>query len=45
MTTVRIERLTKRFGATVAPDEVSLAIESGELFFLLGKRLGAIFRA
>jgi iron(III) transport system ATP-binding protein len=36
MTTVRIDRVSKRFGQTVAVDEVSLEIASGELFFLLG---------
>jgi iron(III) transport system ATP-binding protein len=36
MTAVRLEQITKRFDATVALDDVSLAIEPGELFFLLG---------
>ena len=36
MTRVRLENVTKRFGKTVALDNVSLDIESGELFFLLG---------
>lgn len=33
---VRIENVTKRFGATVAVDDVSLDIYRGELFALLG---------
>jgi iron(III) transport system ATP-binding protein len=33
---VRIESLNKAFGPTRAVDQVSLAIEPGELFFLLG---------
>jgi iron(III) transport system ATP-binding protein len=33
---VEIRSVTKRFGETVALDNVSLDIESGELFFLLG---------
>lgn len=33
---LRIEKLTKRFGAFVALDEVSLSIYRGELFALLG---------
>src|SRR5207248_11682505 len=36
MTPIRIENVTKRFGATVAVDHVSLHIEASELFFLLG---------
>lgn len=36
MTTVRLDNVTKRFGKTVAVDQVSLTIASGELFFLLG---------
>src|SRR3982751_5284879 len=36
MTGVRLEHISKRFGATVAVDDVSLSIEPGELFFLLG---------
>ena len=36
MTSVRLERITKRFGQTVALDQISLGIASGELFFLLG---------
>jgi iron(III) transport system ATP-binding protein len=33
---VTIANVTKRFGRTIAVDRVSLAIEPGELFFLLG---------
>ncbi len=33
---LRIERLTKRFGSFAAVEEVSLAIERGEIFCLLG---------
>ena len=36
MISLTIENLTKRFGATVALDRVSLRIHEGELFFLLG---------
>ncbi|MEZ5300510.1 MAG: ABC transporter ATP-binding protein [Verrucomicrobiales bacterium] len=36
MVSVSIRHLTKRFGATVALDDVSLEIEAGEIFFLLG---------
>src|SRR3712207_8253946 len=36
MTAVRLDHVTKRFGDTVALDDVSLAVEPGELFFLLG---------
>src|SRR5829696_2730507 len=36
MTAVRFDHITKRFGATTAVDDVSLAIPAGELFFLLG---------
>jgi iron(III) transport system ATP-binding protein len=33
---IRLEQVTKRFGTTLASDHVSLAIEPGEIFFLLG---------
>ena len=33
---IRAEQISKRFGSLVALDEVSVAIEPGELFFLLG---------
>jgi len=33
---VEVRNLTVRYGATVAVDDVSLAVEPGELFFLLG---------
>ncbi len=36
MISIRIQNLTKRFGSTVAIDGLSLTIEPGELFFLLG---------
>lgn len=36
MISIRIERLTKRFGGQVALDGVSFTIEPGEIFFLLG---------
>jgi iron(III) transport system ATP-binding protein len=36
MTAVRLVNITKRFGNTVALDDVSLDIAAGELFFLLG---------
>ncbi len=36
MTSIRIQNLTKRFGAVVALDGIDLTIEAGELFFLLG---------
>jgi len=36
MLPLRLEHLTKRFGAVTAVDDVSLAVEPGELFFLLG---------
>jgi len=35
-TAVRVQRLTKRFGAATAVDGVDLSIQGGELFFLLG---------
>src|SRR5690348_9866096 len=36
MTSVRTEHLTRRFGETVAVDDVDLNVVAGELFFLLG---------
>jgi iron(III) transport system ATP-binding protein len=36
MTAVRLEQVTKRYNATVALNAVDLAIQEGELFFLLG---------
>ena len=36
MNSVRVEKLRKVFGATVALDDVDLKVEAGELFFLLG---------
>jgi len=36
MVGVRLEQVTKRFEDVVAVDEVSIEIQSGELFFLLG---------
>jgi iron(III) transport system ATP-binding protein len=36
MISIRIQKLTKRFGAVTALNELDLAIEPGELFFLLG---------
>ena len=36
MTSVRLEHITKTFGATVALDDVNLEVAAGELFFLLG---------
>jgi len=33
---LRVEHVIKRFGPVVAVDDVSLAVEPGELFFLLG---------
>ena len=36
MVPLRVEHITKRFGAVVAVDDVSLTVEPGELFFLLG---------
>jgi iron(III) transport system ATP-binding protein len=36
MTSVRLEHLGKRFGRTIALDDVSFQINPGELFFLLG---------
>ncbi len=36
MTAIRIEHLTKSYDGPVVVDDVSLRVESGELFFLLG---------
>lgn len=36
MIPITLERLSKRFGATVALDQIDLKIEAGEIFFLLG---------
>jgi len=36
MLPLRLEHLTKRFGSVTAVDDVSVAVEPGELFFLLG---------
>ena len=36
MTSVRLDHITKTFGATVALDDIDLRIAAGELFFLLG---------
>ena len=36
MISIRIEKLTKRFGAITALHDLDLTIEPGELFFLLG---------
>jgi iron(III) transport system ATP-binding protein len=36
MTAVTLDKVTKRFGTTLALDAISLNIEAGELFFLLG---------
>jgi len=36
MTSVRIDKVSKRFGDTIALDAIDLNIEAGELFFLLG---------
>jgi len=36
MTSVRIDKVSKRFGDTIALDAIDLKIEAGELFFLLG---------
>ncbi|HEY0945369.1 MAG TPA: ABC transporter ATP-binding protein [Opitutaceae bacterium] len=36
MISIRIQKLTKRFGSTVALHNLDLTIEPGELFFLLG---------
>jgi iron(III) transport system ATP-binding protein len=36
MIPIRLQRVSKRLGTTLAVDDVELTIESGELFFLLG---------
>jgi iron(III) transport system ATP-binding protein len=36
MISIVIDRVTKRFGETIALDHVDLRIEPGEIFFLLG---------
>jgi iron(III) transport system ATP-binding protein len=36
MISIRIQNLTKRFGAVTAIERLDLTIEGGELFFLLG---------
>jgi iron(III) transport system ATP-binding protein len=36
MNSVRLEKIRKTFGATVALDDVDLSVNAGELFFLLG---------
>ncbi len=36
MTAIRIDHLAKSYGPTLVVDDVSLAINAGELFFLLG---------
>ena len=36
MTAVRLERISKHFGATIALSEITLDVAGGELFFLLG---------
>ncbi len=36
MTSVKLDRITKSFGDTVALDDISLDVRAGELFFLLG---------
>jgi ABC-type sugar transport system ATPase subunit len=40
-TDVRLERVTKRFHDVVAVDDLSLDIERGEFFSLLGPRAAA----
>src|ERR1700733_8310872 len=36
MTSVRLDKITKKFGQTFALDSIDLQIQAGELFFLLG---------
>jgi iron(III) transport system ATP-binding protein len=36
MTSIRLENISKRFGQTIALNDISLQIPAGELFFLLG---------
>jgi iron(III) transport system ATP-binding protein len=36
MTAVKLDHISKRFGSTLALDDISLSIAAGELFFLLG---------
>jgi iron(III) transport system ATP-binding protein len=36
MTAVRLSHITKKFGTTLALDDINLEIKAGELFFLLG---------
>ncbi len=36
MTAVRLEKISKHFGPTIALDDINLQIAAGELFFLLG---------
>jgi iron(III) transport system ATP-binding protein len=36
MTSVRLDKITKKFGQTFALDSIDLQIEAGDLFFLLG---------
>src|SRR5438552_17413938 len=36
MTSVHLQHISKKFGATVALDDIDLKINAGELFFLLG---------
>jgi len=37
MTAIEVDRLTKRYGATVAVDDVSFTVADGEIFGLLGR--------
>ena len=36
MTSVRLEKISKHFGSTIAIDDINLSIAAGELFFLVG---------